>query len=210
MRALSIFSGLFLSLLVTSTNAEPAITYFEGKDYIALSEPLRTVDPSKIEVTEAFAYPCHFCFNFEPMLERWVKAQSTDVVFIRTHVAFREEWIPYQRGYYTVLALNLKDMDMNIFNEVNVKHNELNTAEAWASFLSGYGVDKQTVIKTYDSFAVTSRMAQAEARNRGFKISGTPTLIVDGKYKVINGSNGNEEMLKVAQFLVDKIRAEKK
>lgn len=211
MKGASIFTGIFFVLASGFSAAESSstINYVEGKDYVVLSEPHRTANPSKIEVVEAFAYPCRACFSFEPILERWVKSQPEDVAFIRTHVTFRPEWVPYQRGYYTVLSLKLdKNIDVDIFNEIHVKHKELNTAQAWADFLANYGVDKERVINTYDSFGVSSQMKQADARSNGFKIGSTPMLVINGKYKV-NNERKFEEVIKIAQFLVEKVRAEK-
>lgn len=213
MKKISILVCFCLVVIASTVNAQGSLVerYIEGKDYMVLAEPVSTLDPSKIEVSEAFAYPCHFCFNLESLLENWVKSQHPDVAFVRTHVTFRPEWVPYQRGYYTALSLSLKgNIDMDIFNEIHVKHHELNTAEEWANFLSSYGVKKETALKTYDSFGVTSRMNQADVRNKAFKITATPTIIVEGKYKVINSSGGNEETLKIAEFLVEKVRAEKR
>ncbi|HCS64719.1 MAG TPA: disulfide bond formation protein DsbA [Cellvibrio sp.] len=212
MNALSRISAIFIVAIAYSSNAQNLSNtdYIEGKDYSILSEPVRVSDPSKIEVAEAFAYPCHACFNFEPLLEVWVKGQSTDVKFVRSHVSFRSEWLPYQRGYYTLLSLNLnKNIDMDIFNEIHIKHSEMNNAQSWANFLSAYGVEKQKVINAYDSFGVDSQIKQADARNNGYKITSTPTLVVDGRYKVSNNQKSYEESLKVAQFLVNKVRKEK-
>lgn len=204
-------SMFFFTLLIAGySSAESKPVYVEGKDFVVLAEPVRTTDPTKIEVAEAFAYPCHACFSFEPALESWIKSQSNDIVFVKSHVSFRPEWVPYQRGYYTVLSLKLKNnIDMDIFKEIHVNRNELNTDQAWANFLANYGVEKEKVIGVYNSFGVSSQMKQADARNNGFKITSTPTLIIDGRYKVGDNLKSYEQVLEVAQFLVDKVRAEK-
>lgn len=208
------FMAILSALISLSVAAEPAApvikNYSEGKDYTVLAEPLRTADSSKIEVGEAFAYPCHACFNFEPTFATWIKTQEPDVVIAKTHVSFRPEWTPYQRGYYTVLSLKLKqNLTMDIFNAIHRDHHELNDAQAWAELLADYGVDKQTVINTYDSFAVSSQMKQADARTAGYRVDSTPTIIVEGKYKVSNKLGSYDEMLNVTQFLVNKARAER-
>lgn len=204
-------SLVFFTLLIAGfSNAESKPAYVEGKDFVVLAVPVRTTDPSKIEVAEAFAYPCHACFSFEPLLESWVKSQLNDVVLVKNHVSFRPDWVPYQRGYYTVMSLKLKNnIDMDIFKEIHIKRNELNTAQAWANFLANYGVEKEKVIGVYNSFGVSSQMKQADARNNGFKITSTPTLVIDGKYKVGDNLKSYEQVLDVARFLVDKVRAEK-
>jgi thiol:disulfide interchange protein DsbA len=119
--------------------------------------------------------------------------------------------LPYQRGYYTAVLLKVKTKSHQAtFDRIHRDGKELATAEAWADFLSAYGVTKQAVLSSYNSFAVNSLLAQADARVRGYKISSTPELIVDGKYRISSRQVGSQEaMLKVAAFLVDKTRAER-
>jgi thiol:disulfide interchange protein DsbA len=51
---------------------------------------------------------------------------------------------------------------------------------------------------------------QAEARARSYKVTGTPEMVVDGKYHIsARLAGGQPEMLKVADYLIAKIRAER-
>ncbi len=204
------------SVFAATSNSQVAssvatATYMEGRDYTLLAEPVRPTDPSKIEVSEVFAYTCPHCMNFEPLLEAWVKKQPADVNFVQIHTSWRADMEPYQRGFYTAVTLKIKNkVQMAVFNAVHTEQKNLSTAQAWADFLSAYGVDKQTVLKTYDSFGVTSQINQANARTRGYKTTGTPEIVVDGKYRVSSRTSGSQaDMLKVAQFLIEKIRAER-
>jgi thiol:disulfide interchange protein DsbA len=221
MRILAAFAGVLFSLttFAATTAPSPAPTpaadtgnYLEGKDYTLIEDVVRPLDPSKIEVVEVFAFTCPHCFHFEPKIEQWFKAQKPDVNLVQLHTSWSEQMEPYQRGYYTGVILGIKDKIQNpVFDYYQVQHKELKNAEDWATFLSAYGVDKKTVLSTYDSFGVTSQIKQADSRTRGYKVTGTPTLVVEGKYRVSSGSgpDAHEKMLKVAQFLVDKARAER-
>ncbi len=207
--SLSVFAANTSSVVVASSAA--AVNYIEGKDYTLLDEPVRPTNPSKIEVAEVFAYTCPHCMHFEPILDAWAKKQPADVNFVQTHTSWRADMEPYQRGFYTAVTLKVKDkVQMAVFNAIHVERKELATAQAWADFLSAYGVDKQTVLKTYDSFGVTSQINQANARTRAYKTTGTPEMVVEGKYRISTRTSGTQEdMLKVVQFLIDKSRAER-
>jgi len=212
MRIFAALVGIVFSVTAFAADTAPANSGFiEGKDYALLDEPLRPADPSKIEVTEVFAYTCPHCFHFEPIVEAWAKTQKSDVAFVQLHANWNPSMEPYQRGYYTVLALKLKDKaHANVFKAIHEQQKELATPEAWADFLSGYGANKQNVIATFNSFAITNQLAMADARARGFKISGTPEMVVDGKYRISTRMTGSQEqMLKVVDFIVEKIRAER-
>jgi len=202
----AVFAGLLMSFLASFASAE---NYSEGKDYVQLPEQVRPADPSKIEVAEVFSYACPHCFHFEPLLSAWAKKQPADVLLVQTHASFgRPDWTSYQRGYYTAIALKIKDKVQDpIFNNIHVAHKELSSPQDWADFFANYGVDKETTLKTFNSFWVNSQINQAEARTRNFKVNSTPTLVVDGKYRIT--ATKHEDMLAIAQFLVDKARAER-
>lgn len=194
---------------VTLSGMAAAASYSEGKDYVTLGEPVKTADASKVEVNEVFSYACPHCFHFEPLFSAWSKKQGTDVAVVQTHASFNPSWVIYQRGYYTVTSLKLKDKVQDaIFNAVHVAHKELTTADEWAGFLSLYGVDKDTVLKTFNSFGVNTQMKQADTKVKDFKVTSTPQIIVDGRYRIT--ATNHEDMLKVADFLVAKVRAERK
>ncbi len=205
MRMFAVLLGLVLSSVATLANAAG---YTEGKDYAVLADPVRPADASKIEVGEVFSYLCPHCNSFEPLLQAWVKTQPADVLLVQTHASFNHNWPIYQRGYYTILALGVKDkVQEAVFTSVYIGKQEMLTPEAWANFLAIYGVDKQKTINTFNSFGVNSLVKQADNRVRDLKITSTPSLIIDGRFRVLVSKH--DEMLKVAQFLVDKVRAER-
>lgn len=209
MRILVVLLGFMLSL--SACAQEPSNQYAEGKHYTVLDIPVRTADPSKIEVTEVFSYQCSHCFQFEPMLEAWKKKQLADVNLVQSHAMWSPQMEPMIRGYYTSIALKVKDKShMAVFNALHLENKQLNTAEQWADFFTAYGIDKAKAISTYNSFGVTSQIKQAEARARGYKVTGTPEMVVEGKYLVNSRlTGGHQEMLNVVDFLVAKVRAER-
>ncbi len=209
MRILVALMGLVFSL--SACAQEKSNEYVEGQHYVVLEQPVRTTDPSKIEVAEVFAYSCPHCFHFEPLLQAWEKKMPDDVYLIQTHAMWNPQMEPLIRGYYTSVSLKVKEQThMAVFNALHMENKNLNTAEQWADFFAVYGVDKAKAISTYNSFGVTSQIKQAEARARGYKVTGTPEMVVNGKYRVSSRlSGGHEEMLKVVDFLVAKERAAK-
>lgn len=209
MRILVALLGLVFSL--SACAQESADKYKEGQHYVVLEQPVRTTDPSKIEVTEVFAYSCPHCFDFEPLLHAWEKQQAADVYLVQTHAMWNPQMETLVRGYYTSVALKLKEQThMAVFKALHLERKSLNNAEQWADFFATYGVDKAKALSTYNSFGVTSQIKQAEARARSYKITGTPEMVVDGKYRISSRmAGGHAEMLKVVDFLVAKIRAER-
>ena len=209
MRILVALMGLVLSL--SACAQEKSSEYLEGQHYVLIEQPVRTADSSKIEVAEVFAYSCPHCFDFEPQLQAWEKKQAKDIYLTQTHTMWNPQMEPLIRGFYTSIALQLKEKThMAIFNAMHLEHKQIITPEQWADFFAAYGVDKAKALSTFNSFGVTSQIKQAEARARGYKVTSTPEMVVEGKYRVSSRlAGGHAEMLKVVDFLVAKIRAER-
>lgn len=211
MRFLVALFAVFLSLAACAEQA-PKQEYIAGQHYIVLEQPVRTVDPKKIEVAEIFSYHCGHCFNFEPALQAWKKQQAEDVVVVQTHAMWNQQMENLARAFYTIKALKIEDKaHMAVFNAIHLEQKNFNTPDQWAEFLSAYGTDKAAVLKTFNSFGVTSQVKQADARARGYGITGTPEMVVNGKYRITSSklNGGHAEMLKVADFLVNKERSER-
>ena len=208
MRFLVALFAVFLSLAACAEQSSKQ-AYVAGEHYIVLDQPVRTVDPKKIEVAEVFSYHCGHCFNFEPALQAWKKQQPDDVVVVQTHAIWNSQMENLARAFYTIKALGIEDKaHMAVFNAIHLERKNFNTPDQWAEFLSGYGTDKAAVLKTCKSFGVTSQVKQADARARAYGITGTPEIIVNGKYRISSSKlSGQAEMLKVADFLIEKERA---
>lgn len=201
------FVAMLAPLLAQAS--EPA--FKEGKAYVRLESPLPTRHPDKIVVTEFFWYGCIHCFHFEPMLEEWAAKLPKDVVLERSPAIWKDRMRLHARAYYTAKALGVLDkVNQPLFNALNVDGKPLATEAAIGKIFEDHGVSKEKFDRAFNSFGVSSEVRQADARARSARIDGTPTLTVNGTYRISNElAGGQEEMLKVADFLIDKIRKER-
>jgi len=195
-------------VLVSRVAIADPFQYEEGKQYVKLAVPIHTPDPHKIEVTEYFSYGCPHCFAFDPQIDAWKGTLPDDVQFDRTPAVWNKQYEVYAQTYYTAEALNVLDkVHTPIFQAIHAEHKQLDTPEAMAKFFTQFGVDPVDFAKTYASFGVRASLQQAEARGIAYRATGVPTLIINGKYRIegsMAGSNAN--MLRVAEFLIDKER----
>lgn len=205
----------FLSLLVLLALPLAACAqgggeeYVEGTHYEVISTPIRTADPSKIEVTEFFWYGCGHCYNFEPMITQWKKSLAEDVDFVGSPAAWNKAMELHARAYYSAQVMGVLDtMHMAIFQAMNVDRQRLGSEDEIAALFAANGVDEEEFRKTFNSFGVTSQARQANARARSAKITGTPELMVNGKYRIDTRKAGSQaNMLKIADYLIAKERA---
>ena len=200
---------LSLSLLVFTPLLATAQNYVEGENYDLISPAVRTADPARIEVVEFFWYGCGHCYNFEPLITAWKKTLADDVDFHGSPAIWNKPMELHARAFYTAQVLGVFDtMHPALFQAMNVDHKKLaNEDEIQALFVAN-GVAAEDFSKAFSSFGVSSQVKQAAARAKAAKITGTPALMVDGKYHVSTRKAGSQaDMLKVSDFLIEKERA---
>lgn len=203
---IKLFSAFILSIFIPLTAA--AADYSDGNGYTTIKTPVRTADPSKIEVTEIFWYGCPHCYSLEPITHEWEKTAPSDVDFKFMPAVFGRNWLAHAKAFYVAGLLGIQEkVHGDIFNTIHVERRNLNSEDALASFFAKYNVSEDQFRKLYNSFAVNSRLSQADAKIRAYGARGVPGLIVNGKYLVsAQTANGNENIYKVVDFLIEKER----
>jgi thiol:disulfide interchange protein DsbA len=75
-----------------------------------------------------------------------------------------------------------------------------------ADFYSGFGVEKSTFLANYQSFAADSQLRKSQRDVQLFGIAGTPSMVVNRKYRVGSNKDVNDfsVMLDVVNYLVEK------
>lgn len=201
----------FLAMTFAVAFAAPvsAETWVEGTHYQKLDTPVQTDSDGKIEVAEVFWYGCPHCYRFKPLVEAWEKTLADDVKFVMLPAALGRSWEPHARAFYALESMgDLSKVHDALFEALAGEHRSLNTPEALADFVAGYGVDADEFIKNYNSFGVNARMQQAQSKIRGARITGVPAMLVNGKYKVSASMAGSHEaVLKVVDYLVNEERS---
>jgi protein dithiol oxidoreductase (disulfide-forming) len=194
---------------LTSVAQEAETTYVAGTDYDLISPPVRTLSPDDIEVAEFFWYGCIHCYNFEVLLEPWKKTLPDDVSFRAIPAVWAEQMSLHAKAFYTAQALGVLDtMHPVIFQAMNVDDKKLLSQSEIAALFTANGVSEADFNKAFNSFGVNSQVNQAIATAKAAKLSGTPALMVNGKYYVNQQKAGSQaDMLKVVDFLIEKERA---
>ncbi len=206
---------LTLSLLVFGLSCavaeDAAKTYVAGTDYDLITPPVRAVDPGKIEVAEFFWYGCGHCYSFEPILQAWEKTIPKDVSVRRIPAVWQEKMELHAKAFYTAEALGVLDtMNPVLFQAMNVDRKPLSSQAEIAALFTAHGVSEADFNKAFNSFGVSSQVRQAVAIGKAAQLTGTPALMVNGKYHVSGRKAGSQaDMLKVVDFLIEKERAAK-
>lgn len=207
-----VFLTLSLALFGLSCSAAeeaaPAADYEEGKHYTVITPALRTTNPEAVEVAEFFWYGCSHCYTFESMISPWKKKLADDVVFRGIPAVWRQGMDLHAQAYYTAEALGVMDpMHEVIFKAMNVDRKPLASQAEIRTLFTANGVSAEDFDKTFTSFGVNSQVRKGVSTGRSAKISGTPSMMVNGKYLITSRGAGSQAgMLKVVDYLVEKER----
>lgn len=189
--------ALVAGLLVAAAQASFALDLVEGVNYKPLRPAQPTnVGPGKVEVVEAFWYACGACYLLEPKLEAWEKkGKPANVQLVRLPAVWGDVPKMHARLFYTVEVLGKPQLHGEVFREIHVRGNRLDTQEKIEAFFAARGVSKADFQKAYTGFAVETKLARAVELNRRYRITSTPTVVVNGKYVTDASMAGGEDKL---------------
>ncbi|BBL72417.1 thiol:disulfide interchange protein DsbA/DsbL [Methylogaea oryzae] len=199
---------LFTALLLWSWVAV-AQEYKAGVDYELITPPQPTADPAKIEVREFFWYGCPHCLDFEPDLGAWLAKMPKDVNFIRQPAIFNERWGAHAKAYFTAEALGVAEkLHADFYEAIQKKQRELMKEDDVAKFFAEHGVADADFRKAYHSFAVDTQLRQAQAMGPEYGVTGTPTVVVNGKYRLTGKlAKSYPNLIAILNSLIEQERA---
>lgn len=212
---------LGMLLLGTAPATFCATNWAEGSNYFPIRPALPTsVAPGKIEVTEVFSYACPACNRFYPVIDRLRAALPANAELTFVAAAFRadEDWPVFQRAYYTAKILEIDKKTHDAMFDAVWKSGELAvfdprtqrvklpapTIEDAARFYARVaGVKPETFLAAATSFGVDVQIRQAEQFIRAAQVDETPTVLVNGKYRVtIGAAGGDDQLIELVKYLV--------
>ena len=201
---------LLLALLPLFAHAAEPVA---GADYVEIpgGKPFAPLN-GKVEVVEVFGYTCIHCAHFEPTLAAWKKTLPRDVQLTPVPAAFGGYWIPYARAFFAAQQLGVQPRTHQAVFDALHKTGALPiqnaSPEEIAGFYASQGVDRARFMAALRGPQVDAQLARARDWVAAAGVEGTPTIIVNGKYRVIGGRT-YDDMLKIAERLVARERARK-
>lgn len=182
------FALIAVTMVASTAIASPADPK-NGVDYqtLAAPQPVQATG-KKVEVLEFFAYHCPACNMLEPTLKQWVKKQGDNIVMRRVPLPFQGPADPEARLFLTLEAMGKLDQYHDrVFQAVHVQRQRLMKDDQIIEWAVKNGLDKAKFMETWNSFGVTTKLRRLQQTASAYKVSGTPTIIIDGKYVVSPG-----------------------
>lgn len=205
---------LLLVLFCASPFGYAADIWEKDRHYKELLYPVKTADPSKIEVLEVFWYGCPHCYEFNnDYLPKW-EAQLADDVYFTVMPATFPGWVVHARAYYAAELLGIqKKMHQPLFDAIIGTPKKYKSIDDIKPLFLEQGVSAEEFDDVFKAKGfrkiskVDENIEKAGKKIKKLRISGVPALIVNGKYKIgVREAGGFGNMLKIANFLIHKER----
>jgi thiol:disulfide interchange protein DsbA len=221
----SVFALLFgLAFGACAQAAEP---FEAGKQYFPVEPAQPTSTGDKIEIVEVFSYACPACNAFQGTMQKLKAALPANAQIVYLPASFRpdEDWPVFQRAFYTAQALGILDKSHDATFDLvwkddgtlrisdAVTHRPVKpmpTIEDIAKAYAKFGVKADDFVATASSFAINTKVKRADAQLKAYGVDSTPTLIVNGKYRLTAADAGGiDKVVPLVKFLIEKDSAGK-
>jgi thiol:disulfide interchange protein DsbA len=173
-----------------------------GADYelIKNGQPFDPLD-GKVEVVEVFNFVCPACYAFQPALSKWEKTMPAQVRFTYVPAAFGPKWDQYVRAFYAAQMMGIEAKShTGIYDAIHLESKlqgeraEDSDDAIAAVYAKLGGVDARQFAANMKSFAVMAKFNKAKQYIVQQQVNGTPTLMVNGKYRVTGGRTPEDRM----------------
>jgi thiol:disulfide interchange protein DsbA len=152
-------------------------------------------------VVEVFSYACIHCAHFAPIAEQLRKELPAGVTFKLAPAPFSAEWLPFARAYYAADQLGVVDRThLQLFAAKFAQHYPINSIDELADFYASQGVNRAEFLRIANSPEATAKLKSDLTLIQKWQVDGTPSIVVDGKYKVANVQS-QEQLAAVALWL---------
>jgi protein dithiol oxidoreductase (disulfide-forming) len=188
-RLTAVLLGMALTSACSAASPDTSAAPFtDGVEYVTLPAPhQRYSNSGKVEVVEVFSYACIHCAEFSPYADDLRKSLPAGVEFKLLPAPFNDSWVPFARAYYAAKKLGALDRTHDVLFEKKFKEQyPINSMGEIADFYASEGVDKEQFLKIASSAETDAQIKKDLALIQAWTVDGTPTIVVDGKYKSAN------------------------
>lgn len=178
----------------------------EGFQYERINPPVPPKG-SKPEITEVFNFKCPHCFHLHPNLMAWRKKNETRFDFPSVPIFWGQQTDMPLRGYFAADFMGKgEEMKDAIFKAHFDKKINIEDEKELTALAQGVGLDAQKFTAAMRSFGISGRVAQSRALAQAYGAASTPTLVINGKYRVNPDHAGGDwnRMFEIADYLSSK------
>lgn len=177
------------------------------KHYRVLSQPLQVAGDG-ISVIEFFWYGCPHCRDFEPRIKQWLASAPEDIRFEMKPIVWNDATGLHAAMYYAGLEASdsaaLHDALFEQIIDIRKERNLDRHIDSVSRLFSQYGVSESQLTERLNSQEILQQVRQAESDMRQAEVSSTPSVLIGGKYLILNNSDvGDKGLFNVMETLIE-------
>jgi len=215
------FALLLLALLAPALapSVQAQLLWVEGEHFERITPAVPPTTPGKVEVTEVFSYGCPYCYAALPLAERIKASLPAYATMNLVHASFipAEGWPMFQRAYLTARAMGIAEAQHKAFFEAIWDTGEFplldptthrpvqplpNIAYAAKFYAKHAGIKEEDFLARSRQPDIDEAVARSDALVKAWAVPGTPSFIINGKYRTGRGIKTSDDMVRVIQYLV--------
>jgi len=223
MKILGRVIAIFWLALSIASGAPAAPVWTEGTHYFQILPPrLTSLPDGKVEVTEVFSYACPACNQFLPTMHKLQQSLPANAVVDYLPASFNlsEDWPMFQLAFCTAQVLGVAEKWHDAMFDAVWKTGELAVVDPATGLINARvptiedaarfygrqaGVPVAKFLSTTKSFAVDLKVRSDEDLMRAYGIDRTPTIVVNGKYRMhVQSAGGTDQLIELVKWLVAK------
>jgi thiol:disulfide interchange protein DsbA len=212
-------AALLLCVAMAPLSAQAQLLWQEGVHYETVVPAVPTSTPGKIEVTEVFSYGCPFCFQAQAIVAQLKASLPAYAQMTYVHASFNpsEAWPVFQRAYLTAQSLGIAEANHQALFDAIWKTGELPiinpttqqlvavmpTLANVAHFYAQHSKVKEAdFLKLAQSPQIDAAVQRSDDLVKAYRISGTPSFVINGKYRTGKGLRSWDELIQMVNYLV--------
>ena len=185
-----------------------SVTWAADLPYEEINPPMPTETATgEVELVELFWYSCPHCYNFDPILKKWLETKPEYIKFRRMPAVYdNPRGMSLNKGFFTAEILGVLDKIHDpLFFAYHVKNQRFEDPRELRDLFVEQGVSAQDFETTFSSFPVDMKVRQARILTSRYGVREVPTLVLNGKYRLESGKVGGYKGL---LELVEKLAAQ--
>jgi protein dithiol oxidoreductase (disulfide-forming) len=200
------FGLLLLTSLFFTSQVLAQGKFVEGTHFQRLKTPQPVSTGSNIEVLEIFSYACSHCAHFEPTMQKWKASKPKNAQLVLLPAIFNQSWVPFARAFYVAQSLNILDKShLKLFNALHTEGKQFANVDELASWYAaaGTGITAKQFTDAFVSSGLEAKLQESVERVPKYEVDGTPSVVVDGKFKFdVTSAGGLEAVPDLINHLV--------
>ncbi len=211
--------ALLLCAAAAPLSAQAQLLWQEGVHYETVVPAVPTTTPGKIEVTEVFSYGCPFCYQAQAIVAQLKASLPAYAQMTYVHASFNpaEAWPMFQRAYLTAQSLGIAEANHQALFDAIWKTGQLPiinpatqqlvavmpTLADVAHFYAQHSKVKEAdFLKLAQSPQIDAAVQHSDELVKAYRISGTPSFVINGKYRTGKGLRSWDELIQMVNYLV--------